>query len=124
MGLYSALLVFYLLRRRRLCFDIDEVEFQRFCQAGEALLAGYLFHFLPFFFYDRTLFLHHYLPAYTFKLMISSFMVSHLHYLVSRMTGSNRLVAAVMRLLLLCWCSVSIYVFVRFSLLSYAHTAL
>jgi len=122
--LYSALLVFYLLRRRRLCFDIDEVEFQRFCQAGEVLLAGYLFHYLPFFFYDRTLFLHHYLPAYTFKLMICSFMVTHLYYLVSKITSYNKLVEAGMRFLLVSWCAVSIYVFVRFSLLCYAHTAL
>merc|ERR1712227_1079376 len=42
LALYSASLVFYLLRRRRLCFDIDEEEFQKFCQAGEVLLVGVL----------------------------------------------------------------------------------
>ena len=70
LALYCALLVFYLLRRRRLCYDIPEAEFQQFCGAGEVLLTGYLIHYLPFFFYDRTLFLHHYLPAYHFKLML------------------------------------------------------
>merc|ERR1712024_434837 len=48
LALYSALLVFYLLRRRRLCFDIDEAEFQRYCAAGEVLLADCLLHYLPF----------------------------------------------------------------------------
>jgi dolichyl-phosphate-mannose-protein mannosyltransferase len=61
-----ALLVFYLLRRRRLCFDIDEAEFEKYVQAGEVLLTGYFAHYLPYFFYDRTHFLHHYLPAYIF----------------------------------------------------------
>ena len=39
--LYMALLVFYLLRRQRLCFDIDEAEFEKYVQAGEVLLTGY-----------------------------------------------------------------------------------
>ena len=121
--LYVALLVFYLLRRRRLCFDIEDGEFQKFCQAGEVLLVGYLLHYLPFFFYDRTLFLHHYLPAYIYKLMIASYLVSHLHYLVSQLTG-NKVVKTVMKLMLVTWCLAAVYVFIRFSVLCYAHKAL
>ena len=41
--------------------------FQEFVTVGEVLFGGYLFHYAPFFFADRTLFLHHYLPAYVFK---------------------------------------------------------
>lgn len=77
--LYSALLVFYLLRRRRQCFDIAEAEFRSFCEAGEVLLTGYFLHYIPYFFYDRTLFVHHYLPAYLFKIMLTAFLVSHLY---------------------------------------------
>ena len=99
---YSALLAFYLLRRRRQCFDIPEGKerkvkiqvlalkvsifsetFQHFVEVGEVLLAGYLFHFLPFFFYDRTLFLHHYLLAYIFKLMLTAFIFSHVYELLT-----------------------------------------
>ena len=54
--LYTALLVIFLLRRRRLCFDINESEFEKYVQTGETLPSGYFAH--------RTLFLHHYLPAY------------------------------------------------------------
>ena len=54
-------------RRRRLCYDIPEKMWIQYQRVGEVLLSGYLFHFLPFFFVDRTLFLHHYLPAYAFK---------------------------------------------------------
>merc|ERR1712018_378483 len=74
--LYTSLLVFYLLRRRRLIYDIPETEFASFCTAGEVLLTGFLLHYLPFFFYDRTLFIHHYLPAYIFKIMLCASFLS------------------------------------------------
>ena len=87
------------------------------------LLAGYLLHYLPFFFYDRTLFLHHYLPAYMFKLMLAGYFVSHVHHLLSKLTASPALHSA-FKLVVLVWCVLSIYVFVKFSVLSYAHKAL
>jgi len=121
--LYSGLLVFYLLRRRRLCYDIDEAEFQRFCTAGEVLLTGYLLHFLPYFFYDRTLFLHHYLPAYLFKLMLAGYFVSHLHYLMTKFTG-NKIANTIFSLGVFVWSLGAVYVFIQFSGLSYAHRAL
>lgn len=77
LALYVALLVFYLLRRRRQCYDISELEFSTYCIAGEVLLTGYLIHYVPYFFYDRTLFIHHYLPAYIFNIMLTSFFITH-----------------------------------------------
>jgi len=121
--LYSALLVFYLLRRRRQCSDIEENEFQKYRVAGEVLLAGYLIHYLPFFFYDRTLFLHHYLPAYIFKLMLSGFFISHLYYLLTKIT-SSKTVQILFKLAFVCWCFSAIFIFVKFSVFSYAHRAL
>merc|ERR1711971_1302365 len=121
--LYSGLLVFYLLRRRRLCYDIDEAEFQRFCTAGEVLLTGYLLHFLPYFFYDRTLFPHHYPPAYLFKLMLAGYFVSHLHYLMTKFTG-NKIANTIFSLGVFVWSLGAVYVFIQFSGLSYAHRAL
>ena len=121
--LYSCLLVFYLLRRRRLCYDIDEAEVQRFCTAGEVLLTGYLLHFLPSFFYDRTLFLHHYLPAYLFKLMLAGYFVTHVHYLMAKFTG-NKLANSIFSLGVFVWSLGAVYVFIQFSGLSYAHRAL
>ncbi len=44
------------------------------------LLTGYLLHYLPYFFYDRTLFLHHYLPAYLYKIMLAAYFLSHCSY--------------------------------------------
>merc|ERR1719414_1877216 len=123
LALYSAFLVFYLLRRRRLCFDIDEEEFQKFCTAGEVLLTGFLLHYLPFFFYDRTLFIHHYPPAYIFKIMLSAFFLSHCASLLSRVIAARPL-RLLCTSITLVWLAVVVYVFHKFSVLSYAHTAL
>lgn len=50
-----------------------------FIDIGEVLLAGYLFHYLPYFFVERTLFLHHYLPAFTFKVLLTAALVGHIY---------------------------------------------
>merc|ERR1711963_1242810 len=121
--LYSSLLVFYLLRRRRLIYDIPEVEFASFCNAGEVLLTGFLVHYLPFYFYDRTLFVHHYLPAYIFKIMLSAFFVSHCASLLSRVL-SAKVVKLLCTVVTIVWLAAVVYVFHKFSVLSYAHTAL
>jgi dolichyl-phosphate-mannose-protein mannosyltransferase len=84
--LYTALLVIFLLRRRRLCFDINESEFEKYVQTDGVLLSVYSAHYLPYLFYDRTLFLHHHLPAYIFKLMLLGYFISHMPYLLRKMT--------------------------------------
>lgn len=80
--IYSILFLFYLMRRQRLCFDIDDNEWQRFLNIGEVLFVGYGIHYLPFFFVDRTLFLHHYLPAFVFKVILTAATIDHIYYLV------------------------------------------
>jgi len=121
--LYSCLLVFYLLRRKRKIFDIPEQEFKNYQSAGEVLLVGYLVHYLPYFFYDRTLFLHHYLPAYIFKLMLAGYFLSHVYYLMRQITAS-RLVSMLAKVVLLAWSLYVAYVFFTFSVLSYASAPL
>ncbi len=79
---YLVLLCLYLLRRRRACFDLPEESFGHFINTGEVLLLGYLLHFAPFLFYDRTLFVTHYLPAYLFKIMLAAFMVEHVYEVI------------------------------------------
>lgn len=80
--LYATLLVFYSLRRRRKFFDITNDEWTRFLDFGYILFAGYLAHFLPYFFVERTLFLHHYLPALVFKILLTAAVLDHVYYLI------------------------------------------
>jgi dolichyl-phosphate-mannose-protein mannosyltransferase len=50
--LYMALLVFFLLRQQRLCFDINKSEFDKYVQTGGVLLSVYFAHYLPYLLYD------------------------------------------------------------------------
>ncbi|XP_017492866.1 PREDICTED: protein O-mannosyltransferase 1-like, partial [Rhagoletis zephyria] len=77
-ALYWSLLLFYLLRRARLKHDIDEEHWNRFLLTGQVAAVGYLLHFLPYFLCERTLFLHYYLPALLFKIILTAAVVSHL----------------------------------------------
>ncbi|KAJ8982025.1 hypothetical protein NQ317_007735 [Molorchus minor] len=81
--LYSVLLVFYLLRRRRLCYDLDEKNWNQFKLVGQVFLTGYLFHYLPYFFIERTLFLHHYIPAFVFKTLLLAALMEHVYVILS-----------------------------------------
>jgi len=111
---YTALLVFYLLRRRRLCYDISEASWDRFVVAGQVLLGGYLFHYIPFFFYDRTLFVHHYLPAYVYKLMLTAYLISHAEEIIT-----STYIKVLMYLIIATWMAAVIHIFNSFSHLSF-----
>ncbi|XP_075212728.1 protein O-mannosyltransferase rt isoform X2 [Lycorma delicatula] len=82
LALYCTVFVFYLLRRRRNCYDLHLESWNRFVKVGEVLFLGYLFHFVPFFFVEQTLFLHHYLPAFTFKALLTAAFIEHIHDIV------------------------------------------
>ncbi|KAH8301257.1 hypothetical protein KR018_009682 [Drosophila ironensis] len=117
---YAALLAFYAIRRRRMCFDISAQEWDKFLIAGDTFFVGYLIHYLPYFFVDRTLFLHHYLPALVFKLMLLCFVVDHLDYLLRRhCTGRGVHLVRIYRLLVILWLVVVLSVFSKFLPFSY-----
>ena len=90
-------------------------SWQHFITVGEVLLGGYLFHFVPFFFYDRTLFVHHYLPAYIYKIMLAAFTVFHVYELLSKF----KILKVVMSVCLLAWMLLALQIFKEFSSLSY-----
>lgn len=116
--LYAALLCIYLLRRRRLENDIDEKSWNQFCKCGEVLFGGYLLHYLPYFFIERTLFLHNYLPALVFKIMLLCFIVEHLHETISQLFQSEK-INFYYRIAVIVWLVGVFYVFQRFSVLTY-----
>jgi len=121
--LYTALLLIYLLRRRRQCYDISEEDFKEYCNVGEVLLTGYLLHYVPYFFFDRTLFLHHYLTAYIFKMMLASYFITHT-YKNLRRAAPSMVSKVVCMTVLMVWVSSVVYIFKTFSVLSYANKPL
>ncbi|XP_034951544.1 protein O-mannosyltransferase 1 [Chelonus insularis] len=121
--IYSMLLVIYLMRRRRRCFDIPETEWNRFTVVGEVLLAGYALHYLPFIFVERTLFLHHYMPALIFKILLCAATIDHLYYLINTYCQWNFVISLV-RLSIILWVALIFYIFRKFIVLSYGMTPL
>lgn len=120
---YCAFLIFYLLRRRRLCYDLDEDSWEKFRFVGEVFLLGYLFHYVPYFFVERTLFLHHYIPAFCYKVLLMAAMIEHLYFVLYNVPHLKFL-SYVFVAALLVWIAVVLNVFRVFSVLSYGTTDL
>lgn len=116
--IYFTLLLIYLMRRRRFCYDITEETWIQFRKCGEILFVGYLMHFLPYFFVERTLFLHNYLPALVFKIMLLCFVIEHLGDVVKQIFNSQK-INFVFNLAVIVWLLIVLYVFKRFSVLTY-----
>lgn len=116
--IYIVLMIFYIMRRRRMCFDIANEEWNRFLNTGGILLSGYFLHFLPFIFVERTLFLHHYLPAFVFKVLLTAAVMDHIYYLI-RKRYTNSAILYVMKFSTITWLIFIIYVFRKFTALSY-----
>uniref|UniRef100_A0A2P2I4Q6 Protein O-mannosyltransferase 1 n=1 Tax=Hirondellea gigas TaxID=1518452 RepID=A0A2P2I4Q6_9CRUS len=121
--LYSAFLLFYVLRRQRSCYDLPEDSFQKFCNFGQILGTGYLIHYLPYFLVDRTLFLHHYMPAYVFKVCLLSVVVDHLHYFI-RTVLKQKILSWLYLCLVGVWLLGVLYVFSVFMPVTYGNVAL
>ena len=57
-------------------------EWQQFVWVGEVLCGGYFLHYFPHFLSDSPFFLHHYLPAHIFSLLLVAFLARHFYILV------------------------------------------
>lgn len=117
---YIILAVFYLLRRRRHYYDLDIGTWTHFVKIGRVLLIGYFLHYIPYFFVDRTLFLHHYLPALIFKCLLTAAVIEHIDIL----SRNHRIVRIIYYFFVCCWASAVLWVFRKFCTLSYGVTPL
>lgn len=76
--LYIMLFLVYYLCRQRGVYSMTQGEWSHFVFVGQLLVGGYLLHYLPYYSADRTLFLHHYLPAVPFKVLVLAALLDHL----------------------------------------------
>lgn len=120
---FSGLLVLYAIRQRRSHQDLAPHVSHKFYNACYILFLGYWLHYLPYFFMDRTLFLHHYLSAYMFKILLLAFLIDHVYY-VLQMQEKLRALTNVFIMGIAVWLSYVIITFYRFSVLSYGTTDL
>lgn len=123
LAVYVTLLVFYILRRHRACYDIPEDAWLKFCDVGIVMVTGYLVHYLPYFLVDRTLFLHHYLPAYVFKICLLGFTFEHIHYYLKHVLN-QRVLSALYIAAVVVWALAVVYVFTVFVPVTYGHVQL
>lgn len=85
---------------------------------GYTFLGGYLVHFLPYLCVERTLFLHNYLPALLYKLMLLCAVMEHLHYVLKDLIRNHFLLLCY-QLAVVFWVGVVFVTFCRFAPLSY-----
>lgn len=66
------------------CFYFFAENWQLFINIGLVCLTGYLMNFVPHFFMEKTLFLHHYLPSLIYQLLIMVTLLEHIETLLPR----------------------------------------
>ncbi|XP_064458655.1 protein O-mannosyltransferase 1-like [Ornithodoros turicata] len=123
LALYLAVFAIYIMRRHRSVYDIPNDVFENFRFCGELCIVGYALHLVPYFFADRTLFLHHYLPALLFKIILIGVVAEHLDYLICSVARRPWLKYGYYTALGL-WLVYVAYVFSKFCVFSYGTTAL
>nr|ABH03466.1 POMT1 [Danio rerio] len=87
---YCLLFLTYLLRRRRKVEDIPQDSWEQLVLAGVVCLGGWAVNYLPFFLMEKTLFLYHYLPALTFKILQIPIVTEHLYIHVLRSSAQQK----------------------------------
>ncbi|XP_013182933.2 protein O-mannosyltransferase 1 [Amyelois transitella] len=117
---FGGFLAVYAIRRRRACEDLPLSASQKFYDAAYVLFLGYWLHYLPYFFMDRTLFLHHYLPAYIFKILLLAFVIDHIFYIINLRENTHRLIP-VFILCIVVWLAYVVLTFKKFSVLNYGN---
>lgn len=122
LAVYVAFLIFYLLRRQRLIYDLTPKEWGKYQEMGFTLFLGYLINFLPYFFVERTLFLHNYLPALVFKICLLCFLIEHIYVILKKL--KQKLLLMAYKLLVVIWLFNVFYVYKTFFALTYGRTNL
>ncbi|KAJ5472537.1 hypothetical protein N7530_006538 [Penicillium desertorum] len=69
-GIYFVFKALSIVRWQRSCGDYKHVSFKRFDYEVGTSVLGWFFHYFPFYLMARQLFLHHYLPALYFAIMV------------------------------------------------------
>ncbi|KAG2469667.1 POMT1 transferase, partial [Polypterus senegalus] len=118
--IYVILFLWYLVRRHRKIKDISEDSWTQWVQAGVICAGGWAINYLPFFTMEKTLFLYHYLPALTFKVLLFPIMLQHTYDHIISLPAYRHGFGA----LVLAWFSSVYMVYVTFSPLTYGQPSL
>ncbi|KAF8584112.1 glycosyltransferase family 39 protein [Ramaria rubella] len=67
----------YLLRMQRRYNDFEPGEWDQFLYVGKVAFVGWSFHYLPFLIMGRVTYVHHYLPALYFSVLMTGHLIDH-----------------------------------------------
>ncbi|KAF9087290.1 hypothetical protein BGX23_008226 [Mortierella sp. AD031] len=112
LGIYLASLALFAIRQKRGYYETGRLgEFQRFhLKEAGTFFTGWALHYLPFFFVDRVLYMHHYFPSLYFSILLTSSVLSGLAGFLPRLTRLGLFLGLIL---------LTIATFVRLSPLSY-----
>uniref|UniRef100_I3M3G5 Dolichyl-phosphate-mannose--protein mannosyltransferase n=2 Tax=Ictidomys tridecemlineatus TaxID=43179 RepID=I3M3G5_ICTTR len=103
---YTLLFFWYLLRRRRSICDLPEDAWRQWALTGALCVGGWALNYLPFFLMEKTLFLYHYLPAFTFQILLLPVVLQHVSDHLCRSQVQRSLFSA----LVIAWYSTACHV--------------
>lgn len=107
------------LRWQRSCNDYRNVTFKRFdYELGTTVLA-WAFHYFPFYLMARQLFLHHYLPALYFSIMLLCQMLDFVFYRIKALKLASR--PGIGKAAMAIFLGLSVAIFVMYSPLVYGN---
>lgn len=110
--IFGLVTLVYLARWQRGYKDFSTDQLEKFAIAGIIPALGWFFHYLPFLVMARVTYVHHYLPALYFALLLLGFLVDHL----TTVYISNKYIKAAVYLILY---AETIAIFVLFSPISF-----
>ncbi|KAJ5358003.1 CAZyme family GT39 [Penicillium brevicompactum] len=107
------------IRWQRSCGDYKHVSFKRFDYEVGTSVLGWFFHYFPFYLMARQLFLHHYLPALYFAIMV---LCQELDFLTNRIKSFGLVSKpAIGKTLMAAFLGLSILVFTLYAPLVYGN---
>eukprot|EP00057_Strongylocentrotus_purpuratus_P034051 XP_793742.3 PREDICTED: protein O-mannosyl-transferase 1 [Strongylocentrotus purpuratus] len=113
---YLVVMVIYIIRHQRACNDLTKDEWIRLFMTG-ALFLSWFVNYFPYFMMERTLFLHHYLPAFLSKILLLAATIEIVYFHVLQTSAQRSLFTS----LLVVWLTSIFVVFKSFLPMCYGN---
>lgn len=83
-------LLAYVLRMQRKYADMALNEWEHMVYVGKVAMVGWCLHFVPFLIMGRVTYVHHYLPALYFSVIMTAHLLDHFVFTARRLTERTK----------------------------------